>query len=53
MNKTGTQQLETHRLILRRYSVEDAEDMFRKFCCFTLLYFFFCQKTTQIYHSVL
>ena len=29
MNKTGTQQLETHRLILRRYSVEDAEDMFR------------------------
>ncbi len=28
MNKTGTQQLETHRLILRRYRPEDAEDMF-------------------------
>ena len=29
MNKTGTQRLETHRLILRRYRIEDAEDMFR------------------------
>ena len=29
MNKTGTQQLETHRLILRRFRAEDAEDMFR------------------------
>ena len=29
MNKTGTQQLETHRLILRRFCAEDAEDMFR------------------------
>ena len=28
MNKTGTQRLETHRLILRRYRLEDAEDMF-------------------------
>ena len=28
MNKTGTQRLETHRLILRRCRVEDAEDMF-------------------------
>ncbi len=28
MNKTGTQQIETHRLILRRYRIEDAEDMF-------------------------
>ena len=28
MNKTGTQRLETHRLILRRYRIEDAEDMF-------------------------
>ena len=28
MNKTGTQRLETHRLILRRYRTEDAEDMF-------------------------
>jgi len=29
MNKTGTQRLETHRLILRQFRVEDAEDMFR------------------------
>ena len=29
MNKPGTQQLETHRLILRRFRAEDAEDMFR------------------------
>ncbi len=28
MNKTGTQRIETHRLILRRYREEDAEDMF-------------------------
>ena len=28
MNKTGTQRIETHRLILRRYRIEDAEDMF-------------------------
>lgn len=28
MNLTGTQQIETHRLILRRYQPEDAEDMF-------------------------
>ena len=28
MNKPGTQQLETHRLILRRFRAEDAEDMF-------------------------
>ena len=28
MNRTGTQRLETHRLILRRYRIEDAEDMF-------------------------
>nr|AHF23875.1 GCN5-related N-acetyltransferase [uncultured bacterium Contig15] len=28
MNKTGTQPLETHRLILRRFRIEDAEDMF-------------------------
>ena len=29
MNKTGTQRLETHRLILRRCCAEDAEEMFR------------------------
>ena len=28
MNKTGTQRIETHRLILRRFIREDAEDMF-------------------------
>ena len=28
MNKTGTQRIETHRLILRRYRIGDAEDMF-------------------------
>ena len=28
MNKTGTQTLETRRLILRRYRIEDAEDMY-------------------------
>ncbi|MCR5324063.1 MAG: GNAT family N-acetyltransferase [Lachnospiraceae bacterium] len=28
MNKTGTQTIETDRLILRRFRVEDAEDMF-------------------------
>ncbi|MBQ7505777.1 MAG: GNAT family N-acetyltransferase [Lachnospiraceae bacterium] len=28
MNKTGTQKIETHRLILRRFKTEDAEDMF-------------------------
>ncbi len=29
MNKTGTQRLETERLILRRFRIGDAEDMFR------------------------
>jgi len=29
MNKTGTQRIETHRLILRPFRMEDAEDMFR------------------------
>ncbi len=29
MQKTGTQRIETHRLILRQYRIEDAEDMFR------------------------
>ena len=28
MNKTGTQRIETHRLILRPFTMEDAEDMF-------------------------
>ena len=28
MNKAGTQTIETHRLILRRYTIEDAEDMY-------------------------
>ena len=28
MNKTGTQRIETHRLILRRYGIGDAEDMY-------------------------
>ncbi len=28
LNKTGTRTLETHRLILRRFRIEDAEDMF-------------------------
>ena len=28
MNKTGTQTLETHRLILRPFKIEDADDMF-------------------------
>ena len=28
MNKTGTQTIETHRLILRQFRLEDAEDMF-------------------------
>ena len=28
MNKTGTQRIESHRLILRRFTAEDAEDMF-------------------------
>jgi len=28
MNKTGTQTIETHRLILRQFRIEDAEDMF-------------------------
>ena len=28
MNKTGTQRIETHRLILRPFRMEDAEDMF-------------------------
>ena len=28
MNKAGTQQIETHRLILRPFRMEDAEDMF-------------------------
>ena len=29
MNRTGTQAIETHRLTLRRFHAEDAEDMFR------------------------
>ena len=29
MNKTGTQTIETERLILRRFRIDDAEDMFR------------------------
>ncbi len=29
MNKTGTQRIETERLILRRFVIEDAEDMYR------------------------
>ena len=29
MKKTGTQKIETRRLILRRYRMEDADDMFR------------------------
>ena len=29
MNKTGTQTIETHRLILRQYRIGDAEDMFK------------------------
>ena len=28
MSKTGTQRIETHRLILRKFCIEDAEDMF-------------------------
>ena len=28
MNKTGTQRLETQRLILRRFEIEDADDMY-------------------------
>ena len=28
MNKTGTQRIETHRLVLRPFTVDDAEDMF-------------------------
>ena len=28
MNKAGTQRIETHRLILRPFRIEDAEDMF-------------------------
>ena len=28
MNKTGTQRIETHRLVLRQYRIEDAEEMF-------------------------
>ena len=28
MNKAGTQRIETNRLILRRFSIEDAEDMY-------------------------
>ena len=28
MNKTGTKRIETHRLILRRFGIADAEDMF-------------------------
>ena len=28
MNKTGTQRIETHRLVLRPFDVDDAEDMF-------------------------
>ncbi len=28
MNKTGTQRIETHRLVLRQYRIEDAEDVF-------------------------
>ena len=28
MNKAGTQRIETQRLILRRFRIDDAEDMF-------------------------
>ena len=28
MNKAGTQKIETQRLILRRFKIEDAEDMY-------------------------
>ena len=28
MNKTGTQKIETKRLVLRPFQIEDAEDMF-------------------------
>ena len=28
MNKTGTRKIETERLILRRFEIEDADDMF-------------------------
>ena len=32
MNKTGTERIETKRLILRRFTLEDAEDMFNGWC---------------------
>lgn len=32
MNKTGTQKIETERLILRRFVIEDADDMFNGWC---------------------
>ena len=33
MNKTGTVTLETERLILRRFTPEDAGDMYRNWAC--------------------
>ena len=32
MNKTGTRKIETERLILRRFVIEDADDMFNGWC---------------------
>jgi RimJ/RimL family protein N-acetyltransferase len=32
MNKPGTQKIETERLILRRFVIEDADDMFNGWC---------------------
>ncbi len=33
MNKIGTKTIETDRLILRRFTLEDAEDMYRNWAC--------------------
>ena len=35
MNKTGTQRIETHRLILRPFRIEDADDAFNIFASAT------------------
>lgn len=32
MNKTGTERIETERLVLRRFTIEDAEDMYNGWC---------------------